>query len=289
MYTMVMMMAMTTAPDMPDFGHRRRASCYGCYGGCYSSCYGCYGSCYGGYGGRRSCYGGCYGSCYGGYGSCYGRGYASCNGCYGASYFSCYGGCYGGCYGSSYASCYGGCYGGGCYGGGCYGSPYGMMYSGGGCYGGGCYGGSVAPGSVVPNYTVPGTVVPDTVVPGTQTAPSTTTPMGEGAMPPAGVGSSYGQRNAERATVVVRLPENAKLYANNQLTDLTSNERRFVTPKLQTNRTYAYDLRVEYTRDNQPVVENKQIIVRAGKQTEVEFGPTVRVAKVEATETAMDR
>ena len=72
MYTVVLMMALTTSGETPDC-HRRNS----CHGGGYGACYG------GGYYG-----GGCYGGRYGG-GGCYGGGY--------------YGGCYGGGYG------YGGC------------------------------------------------------------------------------------------------------------------------------------------------------------------------------------
>jgi len=86
MYSMIMMMAMSTAPADVDFGRR---GCHGCCGGCWSSCYGCCGGCYGGW---SSCHG-----CCGGYG-----GWSSCSGCCGG---------------------YGGCYGGGCFGGGCFGTP----------------------------------------------------------------------------------------------------------------------------------------------------------------------
>ena len=99
MYTVVLMMALTTSGETPDC-HRRNS----CHGGGYGACYG------GGYYG-----GGCYGGRYGG-GGCYGGGY--------------YGGCYGGGYG------YGGCYGGGGYYGGCYGGMYYGAPRGGGWFGG---------------------------------------------------------------------------------------------------------------------------------------------------------
>ena len=81
MYSVVLMAAMTTGGEVPDFGRRRGGgcsggySCCGCYGGgyagyrgygCYGGGYGCYGGGYGGYGGY-GCHGGGYG-CYGGYG-----------------------------------------------------------------------------------------------------------------------------------------------------------------------------------------------------------------------------
>jgi uncharacterized protein (TIGR03000 family) len=62
MYTMVLMAALTTGTDLPDWG--RRGGCCGCWGGGWGGCYGCYG-CYGGYGWG---WGGCWGGCYGGWG-----------------------------------------------------------------------------------------------------------------------------------------------------------------------------------------------------------------------------
>jgi len=96
MYSIVVMAALTTSGEAPDFG--RRGGCSGCSGGGYA-CSGCYGGCYGGgrhgRGGCSGCYGGGYGGCYGGYGGCsggYGGGYGGCSGGYGGGYG---GGCYG--------------------------------------------------------------------------------------------------------------------------------------------------------------------------------------------------
>jgi uncharacterized protein (TIGR03000 family) len=104
MYSVVLMVALSTSADATELGRRGRggAGCCGC-----SASYGCYGGgCYGGGG-----YGG------GGYGCHGGRGY----GCYGGGY-----GCMG--YGGGGYGCMG-------YGGGGYGC---MGYGGGyGCYGGG--------------------------------------------------------------------------------------------------------------------------------------------------------
>jgi uncharacterized protein (TIGR03000 family) len=76
MYSMVLMAALTTGVDMPDFGRRGGRGCHGCYGGCYGG-YGMgYGGCYGGYGMG-------YGGCYGGWGGGYGMGYGGCYGGWG--------------------------------------------------------------------------------------------------------------------------------------------------------------------------------------------------------------
>ncbi len=83
MYTMVLMAALTTGTDMPDWG--RRGGCCGCWGGGWGwgGCYGCYGGygwgcwggCYGGWGGCYGCWGGGYGGWAGGWGGWGGRGY----------------------------------------------------------------------------------------------------------------------------------------------------------------------------------------------------------------------
>jgi uncharacterized protein (TIGR03000 family) len=99
MYTVVLMMAMTTSAEMPDFCFRRRV-CHGCYG--CSGCNGCFGWRRWGCHGCSGCYSwsGCYG-CYG----CNG-----CYGCYGSVSYGCHG-CYvSGCYSYSYGchACHGG-------------------------------------------------------------------------------------------------------------------------------------------------------------------------------------
>jgi uncharacterized protein (TIGR03000 family) len=102
MYSVVLMVSLTTSPAIPDRhkggrrGGRRGAVACQCYGGGYVGCYGGYGGCYGG------CYGGGYGCNGGGSVGCYGGGY----GCNGGGSVGCYGGGYG-CYGpvASYGCC----------------------------------------------------------------------------------------------------------------------------------------------------------------------------------------
>lgn len=106
MYTMVLMMALSTSGDTASFGKKNGCcggvvvtSCHGCTGasaGCtgYSSCHGCSGSsCHGGrekggflggFLGKKSCHGS---SCHGS--SCYGSCTGITTGCWGSA------GCYG--------------------------------------------------------------------------------------------------------------------------------------------------------------------------------------------------
>jgi hypothetical protein len=106
MYTMVLMMALSTSGDTASFGKKNGCcggvvvtSCHGCTGvsaGCtgYTTCHGCYSSCHGSCHGKSGFLGGFLGKK-----SCHG---SSCHGS------SCYGSCTGittGCWGS--AGCYG--------------------------------------------------------------------------------------------------------------------------------------------------------------------------------------
>jgi len=81
MYSVVLMVAMTGAPEAPSCGH----AC-GCHGSYYAGCYGaCYGGCYG----CGGCYGSGYGYGYGGYTNFYvpaASGWGSINYGYPASY-----------------------------------------------------------------------------------------------------------------------------------------------------------------------------------------------------------
>lgn len=213
MYSVVLMMAMTTAPETPN-----------CH---WASCHGCYSTCFG-------CYGGYYSSGYGGgwghnlhHGNCWG-GYYSCHGCFGGMYVP-------------YS-----CQGYGIYGGTSYSWP---TYYPGGC--GGCYG----YGYPVPVYPPPPKVIIDEKDKKDREPKKTMLPL-----------------SPDAARVVVHLPADAKLYANGQLTNLTSSERTFTTPTLEKGRDFQYALKVEYARGGQTVTDTRTIRVRAGEASFVAFG-----------------
>jgi uncharacterized protein (TIGR03000 family) len=149
---------------------------------------------------------------------------------------------HGGCGGG-----YSGCSGGGCGGGGCGG---GYAY-GGGCAGGHCsaggYGGGGCAGGVC--YGV---------------APT--------------VSGAYALADAP-ATIVVTLPEDAKLRIDDNPTTSTSGSRVFVSPSLPTGREFHYTLTAEVMRDGKPVTVKEKIVVRAGEETRVELSvPAAGVA-----------
>jgi uncharacterized protein (TIGR03000 family) len=196
--------------------------------------------CHFGHGGGYGCYSyGCYG---GGWGGGYG-----CYGCYG-------GGGWGGGYGGGGYGCYG-CYGGG-WGG--WAGNYGGGY---GCYG--CYGGYGGVGYYGSPYAPAG--------------PGGYIPAGPGEPGPKpdkdkdkDKGKDKGKNGSEevRAKLTVELPADAQLYVDNVLMKTTSAKRSFVTPPLQTGKTYAYTLRAEMVRDGQKVSVTGQVVIQPGQDVQ---------------------
>jgi uncharacterized protein (TIGR03000 family) len=252
MYSVVLMMAMTSGGDLPDLGHRHGC----CGGGEYSSCcggyYGGYSSCCGGYAGYSSCCGGNYGgysSCCGGESSCCGGGRHHLFGGHRHRGSSCCGGNYGG-----YSSCCGGNYGG---------------YS--SCCGGwsNCTGGMM----YAPAYGAPGSVIIEDKggkpVEGTKPEEIKTKPTDkpkEGALVPA------------PATIIVSLPADAKLTIDDAATISTSAVRVFTSPTLPVGQEFHYTLKAEFVRDGKPVVDSKEVTVRAGEETRVNMAGVNGVA-----------
>jgi uncharacterized protein (TIGR03000 family) len=74
------------------------------------------------------------------------------------------------------------------------------------------------------------------------------------------------------ARLVVKLPEDARLFVDDDPCPLTSARRAFDTPQLQPGVTYQYTIRAELTRDGRAVKASKRVLVRAGEETIVEFG-----------------
>ncbi|MDB5312035.1 MAG: hypothetical protein JWO38_6237 [Gemmataceae bacterium] len=285
MYSLVLMSAMSTAPNTAEFNGYFRDLFRG--GNC-SGCTGCTGCCGGS--ARYSCYGGCSGS----------SDYSSCNGCCGGlfsgfgsrvrSWFNA-GGCCGGCCGGNYARSIGcsgvsyGCYGSAAYS--CFGGPvaaYTPVFNGGVS----CQGGPImsAPAPVFEPYpsspSYPGGPAP--VIPYSEPVPapppggpginierSTSGPRPAGYSAPAATVVANPGGMANRATVLVRLPADAKLYADGTPLRMTGGERKFVTPELPGGMEFTYRFTVEYERNGEVVSVTKKVPVRAGGSGVVEF------------------
>lgn len=266
MYSIVMMTALTAAPDAPQFnGYFRDLfsgnSCNGCSGGVRYSCYG--GGCSGSVAYPASCSGCCGGSCNGG--SIFGLGLGdrvrsffdrdNGSGCCGSRSY----GCTGSSYSCSGYSCSGSAYS-------CFGGPaisYTPMVTGGlSCQGGLIY---PQPGfdTFPPNPTAPGIpyAVPDP-------APGS---MGLRPATHATPGATVANAPTGRATVIVRLPADARLSADGRQLNLAGAERKFVSPELPTDQEFVYRFKIEYERDGETVSVTKKVPVRAGASVTVEF------------------
>ncbi|VTT99668.1 Uncharacterized protein OS=Pirellula staleyi (strain ATCC 27377 / DSM 6068 / ICPB 4128) GN=Psta_2893 PE=4 SV=1 [Gemmataceae bacterium] len=306
MYSLVLMTAMTAGPDAPEFNGSGVFPNLFHGGSCSGSCSG---NCYGNYAPRYSCYGGgcsssltalnCSGatSCSG----CSGSTSAS-NNCSGSSsgFLSrfrkmfdrggncCGGSCQGctgagsgyGCTGSAYA--YGCCGGSMAYS--CFGSsPY-------SCFGGpavaytptfnaglSCQGGMAWPAPppvfdtapVMPDLP-PATIPPQQIPYAPPEAAPGTNPQNTGFRPTPG-SALVSNGPTARATVVVRLPIDARLFADAKPLALVGAERKFVSPELPVGQEFVYRFRAEYERDGETVSVTKKVAVRAGAVLSVEF------------------
>lgn len=158
----------------------------------------------------------------------------------------------------------GGCGGGGCGGGGC------GSYSGGGCYGGGCYsggytggyyggcaGGVCGVGGAV--SSCPGGVCAVAGAPAVGTYAGLVDLLQE-----------------KPATLVVSLPQDAKLTIDGTPTSLTSAQRVFETPALERGKDFHYTLKAEVTREGKVDVVSRRVTVRAGETTAVQLDVPAR-------------
>jgi len=282
MYTLMMMTALSTSPDAAQFNgffkdlfnRDEKGSCTGkdatsntnaekssCQG---SSCHG-HGLFHGGIiNAFRRDSNSCQGS------SCQGSTAKAASSCHGNS---CQGsmaqvGC---CGGNVYAAA--SCFGSSCFGsmpmgaipyspmGGEYSQPYPISY--GSSFGSGCFGSGMESYPSIPSPSVP-------MMPGN---PPMTMPMPEQAIPRAipPENTTYRLSEGNRATVIVKLPADAQLYAEGRPLTLTSGERKFTTPPLPAEREAIYNFRIEYSRDGEVVTQSKKVTVKAGSVAVLEF------------------
>jgi len=171
-------------------------------------------------------------------------------------------GCHSSCHGSCSSSCHGDCHG-GCHGGyGCTGSCHGGYgctggcTGGYGCTGGGCTGGCGGFGGYAPPAMMPPAVIPEA-------------PKEKGKT----------SADAAPATIVVKLPAEAKLMVDGNATVSTSARRVFVSPALDRGTEYFYTLQAEIVRDGKVETRTAKVAVRAGEESKVEINfPTPAVA-----------
>jgi uncharacterized protein (TIGR03000 family) len=74
-----------------------------------------------------------------------------------------------------------------------------------------------------------------------------------------------------QATIIVQVPEGAKLYLDGQLSDRTSTTHTYVTPDLKLDKDFSYTIKMEAGEEGKVVTASKRVIVRAGAVTHVNF------------------
>lgn len=244
MYSVMLLAALSTTAETPDFGRR---GCDGCYATCsgyvVSGCNGCNGCSGGGLFSHKSCGGGLFSR----------RG---CSGCSGGGLFS--GGLFGrkhkGCNGCSSAcnGCSSACSGWACSGSACHGGY--IVCSGSACSGSACHGGVIY-GSCSGSACHGGVIIGTPVHPKKEKLKDMPKENKDGVSLPT------------PATIVVELPADAKVSINGQATTSTSSVRTFVTPELAPAKKFTYSLTAEIVRDGQTLSTTETVAVSAGKET----------------------
>jgi len=152
------------------------------------------------------------------------------------------GGCGGGCCGGCHSGCGMGC-GSGCCGGGCYSGC--MSGCGMGC-GSGCGGGYYAYAAL-----------------------------------PSDVMVAQSEDAEASITLVVDVPEDARLLVDDYVTASSSTQRVFASPPVRAGQDYIYTLRAEVVRDGQVQTVTRDVTVRAGEEKHVSLEVPTMVASAE--------
>jgi uncharacterized protein (TIGR03000 family) len=81
----------------------------------------------------------------------------------------------------------------------------------------------------------------------------------------------YGGADANAARVRVRVPPGTTVWFDGDRTSQTGTERNFVSPPLEPGRGYTYEVRARWMEGNRPMEDTRQVRVRAGETTTVDF------------------
>ena len=73
------------------------------------------------------------------------------------------------------------------------------------------------------------------------------------------------------ATVQIHVPANARVWFDNNPTKQSGTMRLFYTPQLDAGKPFKYSVRVQWDDNGNTMEKTKEIEVRAGQQTDVDF------------------
>jgi len=94
-----------------------------------------------------------------------------------------------------------------------------------------------------------------------------------------GGGAHLALASGSEATLVVNLPEDAKLTIEGEETTSTSSQRVFVSPTLESGKEYEYTLKAQIVREGKVQTATARVTVRPGEVSRVELKvPAIGVA-----------
>ena len=109
--------------------------------------------------------------------------------------------------------------------------------------------------------------------PAPSTPPSTSpsdAPPAPGTTPPATPGTSTSLNRAD-GLLAVQVPEDARVYVNDQPTTSTGSRRQYVSRDLEPGFSYTYEVRAEVVRDGKTLEQVRRVDLRAGEVVNVAF------------------
>ena len=86
----------------------------------------------------------------------------------------------------------------------------------------------------------------------------------------------------ESALLVVHVPADARVFVNGNATSSTGTVRQYMSNGLSAGQTYAYEIRAEFERDGQTIVENKSVRLAVGQRARMAFSGQQSDAQIAA-------
>jgi len=88
---------------------------------------------------------------------------------------------------------------------------------------------------------------------------------------PSGGTTMQAQRDSSRAYIHVRVPANAQVFFDNQPTQQQGPDRTFMTPQLEGNHNYTYEISARWMDNGQERRENRTVRLTPGQTADVDF------------------
>jgi uncharacterized protein (TIGR03000 family) len=89
--------------------------------------------------------------------------------------------------------------------------------------------------------------------------------------PADGNDTTTGVGNGGKAVLTIAVPLDAKIFVNDRLTKTTGSKRSYVSRRLHVNQVYPFAVRAVVVRDGKEISIRKQVTLRAGSETQVDF------------------